>query len=343
MTINSKSNTITLENVIHLTNGKPKRPLSGYNIFYRLARCHLMEVLSQGKSKVMETAFEEISSMGKDILMERCLHIIRDYRFNKKNIKTKNLKSMKTIGSMIKFQDLTRVIAKQWAKLSPSTRSVFESCSKEDKQIYIQKRNQWRQLKDAKIKLELEKQLIQDDNNFHSHENLQQECQISTGIDDSSRCLSPVSSSLDSREMSEANQLYNLLPSIILNANCSSQSNPLKGRHALNEHSASTISIVEDFSETDYSQESIDLSQKLFRSGSVMTSQYPATCVEHKWPFSFFQLGQRYGKYHMKNSSCDLDFNDTGADFHKLRQGLLMDVFDDDAIELNQFFSCFCQ
>ena len=132
---------------------KPKRPLSAYNIFYRFSREHIISSLSCHQDAEISFLFDEIISMDNDSILKSLTKIIKGYRFGSDYSKS-------TLHGRIGFQDLTRIMAKQWANLNPSKRSLFEMSAKADKQIYVEKRNLWRIEKDRNIKRKLEEQVI---------------------------------------------------------------------------------------------------------------------------------------------------------------------------------------
>lgn len=360
-----KDRIMSLENVIHLSKGKPKRPLSGYNIFYRLSREHLMLAYSEGRKNAMDTTFDEICSMSQEILTNKCSNIIRDYRNNV--CKPKTLHNLKAISSMIGFQDLTRIIAKEWAKLIPSVRSIFESCSKEDKKIYLEKRNLWRKLKDAKIKLKLDQQFVQDED--FNDDGLVRECNHITtksNGEDSITCSSsslkslpvspPKSRKLHSASLPPSYLFYasnedsevNILPSFaprstkatycdIGTTNLNSGQFEAKSLF-IGDISSARSGCESNCTDTIYGYQH-DLNQKLH---SVRNMPFLGMAAQdgRQRPHSFFQLGQKYARY-MSITSNQMDENHPDTNINDLRQCLLMDVFDDDDKELYQFFSLF--
>ena len=358
-----KDKIMSLENVIHLSKGKPKRPLSGYNIFYRLSREHLMFAYSQGKNNAMDTAFDEICSMSQGVLTKKCSNIIREYR-NNVSCKPKSLHNLKAISRMIGFQDLTRIIAKEWAKLSPSLRSIFESCSKEDRKIYIQKRNLWRKFKDAKIKLKLDQQLIQDDEDLNNEDLGIEYNDITTNSDGETpvTCSSlsvtsipvspPISRKLHTTSLSPPYRFYanNEDPEANFAVHSSKMTNYGDGSTNMNSKQLEANSLfigdkssVESGCETNCTDfiysDRYDLSQNLH---SVRNLPFPKKAAHdvRKRSQSFFQLGQKYARY-MSITSHQMDENLSDTKINDLKQCLLMDVFDDDDKELYQFFSLF--
>ncbi len=138
---------------------KPKRPLSAYNIFYRFSREHIILSLSRNQDANIPYLFDEIASMDDDAILKSSKSIIEGYRFGKSYNNSNTMKKLKMHGRL-GFQDLTRIMAKQWANLNPSKKSIFEMCAQEDKRIYVEKRNLWRIEKDLNIKRKLEEQVV---------------------------------------------------------------------------------------------------------------------------------------------------------------------------------------
>lgn len=142
--------------------GKPKRPISSYNIFYRLARKIMLSYISQGHDDPGAYTFGIISSMDYDSLRDMALSITQQYRDGVVE-KDSRIKCLRLQG-ILKLKDLTRLIAAHWAKLSPSSRMLFEMCSNKDKKIYTELRQIWNTEKDAMIKRHLDQQVLQESN-----------------------------------------------------------------------------------------------------------------------------------------------------------------------------------
>jgi hypothetical protein len=159
---------------------KPKRPLSAYNIFYRISRKFLISSISKKEdaSTFLSFVFNSISSMERTILLESALEITKEYRSEKVGKETR-INKMKPLG-VLGFKDLTCVIAAQWAKLPQSTKQIFESCSLKDKNIYGGLRTEWVSEKDAEIRKKLDEQSLCGDSivtSTQNQENLRKQSQ----------------------------------------------------------------------------------------------------------------------------------------------------------------------
>ena len=142
---------------VALPNGRPKRPLSGYNIFFRFARQHMVNLYPRRQDAITST-FQDILKIDKDFLRRKVVEIINEYRAEESNADTKKARS-KSHG-IIGFLELSNAVAKQWKILDRSVKSIFDSASKEDKKVYIIHRNAWMSEKDERIKRKLQEQLL---------------------------------------------------------------------------------------------------------------------------------------------------------------------------------------
>lgn len=139
---------------------RPKKPLSGYNIYVRLATQHMVNFYPEGKDAVTST-FNDIIKMDEDELLSIAIEITRKYRSlgHQKDTNKKQRKSHGVIG----FLDLSNAIANQW-KLHTGLRSILSVASKMDKETYIIQRDIWLKKKDAKIKQKLKEQMVCEEN-----------------------------------------------------------------------------------------------------------------------------------------------------------------------------------
>lgn len=142
---------------VALPNERPKRPLSGYNIFFRFARQHMVNLYPRRQDAITST-FQDILKIDKDFLRRKVVEIIEEYRSEESN--TDNKKTRSKSHGIIGFLELSNAVAKQWKILDRSVKSIFDSASKEDKKVYIIQRNAWMSEKDKRIKLKLQEQLL---------------------------------------------------------------------------------------------------------------------------------------------------------------------------------------
>jgi hypothetical protein len=108
-------------NGMNVLSGKPKRPLSAYNIFFQHER-------------------EKIVSNAPDTLVTLESLKIDPRRLPKKR---RHRKSHGKIG----FADLARRIAGKWKSIDPESRSVFEACAAKEKQRYKEEIKVWKEAK----------------------------------------------------------------------------------------------------------------------------------------------------------------------------------------------------
>jgi len=139
-----------MANMSRLIIGKPKKVISSYNIFYRLARKIMISSMSQSEKEAGEFTSDTIFLMNNDTLMKMSLNIIKEYRYGvvEKKRKTKCL----SLQGIVNLKDLTRIISAQWNKLSQSSRIIFEICSNKDKTTYTELCHIWNKENDAIIK-----------------------------------------------------------------------------------------------------------------------------------------------------------------------------------------------
>jgi hypothetical protein len=106
--------------------GKPKRPLSAYNLFFRLDRERIVKGLEE--KKITEEDVAKISTETNDG-QEKRVHS----------------KSHGKIG----FRDLSRVIGQRWKALDAETKTLFQQRAAAEKERYTKKLNDWSKTIDA--------------------------------------------------------------------------------------------------------------------------------------------------------------------------------------------------
>jgi len=104
--------------------------------------------------------------MDNDLLQRTATNIVNNYRSDKSTSEKGAGKSKSQ--SFLGFQDLTRVIAKEWSKLTRKKKIVFEKCSNIDRKLYIQNTKIWQSERDIKIKRMLDAQVIDEIPSYQS-------------------------------------------------------------------------------------------------------------------------------------------------------------------------------
>lgn len=128
--------------------GKPKRPLSAYNLFFRHVRNSLIKDACEN---------EKMSSAEIDDLL--------------KSRRGRSRHGRRGHGK-ITFADLTRQVSSQWKSLPPSQRSFFSEKAKLDTQRYQQELKLWNQAR--QVEQESEKMTL-----IHNAEELKENQEIS--------------------------------------------------------------------------------------------------------------------------------------------------------------------
>lgn len=313
--------------------GKPKRPLSAYNIFYRLSRkLFISSNLKKEEPLVFVTSiFDDISSMDKRLLLEMALGITKQYRIvtaDKEGL-IKNIKPFGILG----FKDLTRVIAAQWTKLPQSTKSILESCSLEDKKVYTDLRNKWKSDKDAKIRKKLDAQVLCEDSGVsscHNLEDLQAQSRSSVSFPKKwhDEIFNDSSTSLLSAALRTPSK--SVVVDLISNEKFTLQDKNLQSRSF--ETNTSTNSIIVS-SKTDQKEEvtncaSLSPNCCLVKPDQVLYSQ------DQSSRNASLEVGQHQLYNDLKSVPSPTETNQT--DFLDLRETLLNDVFEGE--NLHDFF-----
>jgi HMG (high mobility group) box len=107
---------------------KPKRPLSAYNLFFRLERDRLLN--SEG-----DTDPNEIQEITPEIVSK--ISVMRRYSDGKKR------QHRKTHGK-VGFNELTKIISEKWKKLPSATKELFEERAVVEKEKYMKENKQWK-------------------------------------------------------------------------------------------------------------------------------------------------------------------------------------------------------
>jgi HMG (high mobility group) box len=94
---------------------KPKRPLSGYNLFFQSERKKLIAMLP------------EVANL-------------EEYGLTERERKAKHRKMHGKIG----FAELARNIAKKWNSLDDTEKAVFEACARTEKEKYQEELDKWK-------------------------------------------------------------------------------------------------------------------------------------------------------------------------------------------------------
>eukprot|EP00560_Eucampia_antarctica_P009328 CAMPEP_0197828000 /NCGR_PEP_ID=MMETSP1437-20131217/4659_1 /TAXON_ID=49252 ORGANISM="Eucampia antarctica, Strain CCMP1452" /NCGR_SAMPLE_ID=MMETSP1437 /ASSEMBLY_ACC=CAM_ASM_001096 /LENGTH=321 /DNA_ID=CAMNT_0043429063 /DNA_START=158 /DNA_END=1123 /DNA_ORIENTATION=+ len=303
------------------------------------------------------STFKDISSMDKKSLLEMALNITKQYRAGVAE-KERTINHLKPLG-ILGFQDLTRVIAAQWAKLIQSTKSIFEFCSNEDRKIYAKLRIIWRSEKDAKIKQKLDEQVLHEESSeiaSHGRGNLQAKYESnfpcpSRKYDEISQhsspplrinASSPASMSglvrLVSNESSDPNYNISSIPSFepIVSANSnyvSCTTNPSEATTNLQSNNKSYPGLG-----IEYDDYSID-GKLLGSRGNCWTdpNSFLNNSDEVQTAGSLYSNVQR-GQYSKDLKNVSNNLGKYHSEFQELREALLNDVFDGDNL-LDLFLS----
>lgn len=281
---------------------KPKRPLSAYNIFYRLSRKLLISSISKDGDTItfVDSTFDSISSMEKSLLLEITLEITKQHR-SKIAGKVKLINHLKPLG-ILGFKDLNRIIAAQWTKLAQSTKMIFEACSVKDKKIYTDLRNTWKSEKDAKIREKLNEQLLCEDSGLLSSE----------GFED---YLTQIQSISSSASITNDKILHHVSPPLCYKQVPPTASMSSLARLVSNEESSILVKNPQIHSHEPNA--CMNKTCSPVRSGQLQSSRRRHSKVR-----------QNLFSNDLKSNSCPLEANQT--EFLVLRTNLLNDVFEDE-------------
>lgn len=110
--------------------GKPKRALSAYNIFFQYQRERL---IAGNNNKISFSTDDDIEHE-----IEKIIH-----NKNNQEKSNKKRKHRKTHGK-ISFTDLARTIAERWKVLDKDTKAIFENRAQQEKLQYNKELEQWK-------------------------------------------------------------------------------------------------------------------------------------------------------------------------------------------------------